>query len=332
MIEIDGSYGEGGGQIVRTSVALSAVTGMPVHITRIRQGRPRPGLAPQHVQAISALAKLCRAKTAGVTPRSTEISFLPGDICPGDYRVDIGTAGSVTLLMQCLLPAMLRADAAISLEVTGGTDVSWSPTIDYFSNVFLPALSKFGAKVNLTLRRRGYYPQGQGLVLLQVKPGSLKAADFTPEVSGTIAGRSHCSNLPEHVALRQAEAAASCLLEAGYESVVDKEVLSLPSVGSGISLWHGHKGGSALGKRGLPAEKVGRTAAQEIITELKSPCSVDVHLADQLIPYLALAGGSFTVREISMHARTNIGTAGHFLERKISIAEAGVFKVEAEQL
>lgn len=330
MIEIDGSYGEGGGQIVRTSVALSAVTGKPVRITRIRQGRPRPGLAPQHVQAISALARLCSAKTSGVTPRSSEISFIPGDICSGDFQVDIGTAGSVTLLMQCLLPAMLRAEGPVSLQVSGGTDVAWSPTIDYFNQVFLAALARFGARANLTLRRRGYYPQGQGSVLLQVEPGVLKPADLGPEGPGTVSGVSHCSNLPEHVALRQAEAAASCLREAGYEALVDREVLSLPSMGSGISLWQGHKGASALGKRGLPAEKVGRAAAEEIVAELRSPCAVDVHLADQLIPYLALAGGSFTVREITMHARTNIWTAGHFLDRRISVAEDGVFRVDAK--
>jgi len=330
MIEIDGSHGEGGGQIVRTAVALSAITGKPVHITRIRQGRPRPGLAPQHVRAISALAELCSGKTSGVTARSTEITFIPGDICPGNYRVDIGTAGSVTLLMQCLLPAMIKADSPTSVEVMGGTDVLWSPTIDYFRKVFLPAMGEFGVQAFLTVNRRGYYPLGQGSVLLQVNPGHLNAADFREQRPGIVEGISHCSNLPEHVAKRQAEAAASALSEAGFESLLDKEVSALPSTGSGISLWSGHKGGSGLGKRGLPAEKVGRSAASELISELQSPAAVDVHLADQIIPYLALAGGSFTVREISLHARTNIWTAAHFLERKISVSEGRVFRVEAE--
>ena len=165
MIEIDGSLGEGGGQIVRTAVALSAVTGKPVRITRIRQGRSKPGLAAQHARAITALAVICDARTSGATPGSSEIVFTPGEIRGGRHRVEIGTAGSVTLLMQCLLPALLRADAPSSLHILGGTDVNWSPTVDYFKNVFLPALSSFGAKVSLDVLQRGYYPRGQGEVL-----------------------------------------------------------------------------------------------------------------------------------------------------------------------
>jgi RNA 3'-terminal phosphate cyclase (ATP) len=330
MIEIDGSFGEGGGQIVRTSVVLSAVTGKPVHITKIRQGRPRPGLAPQHAHAISALARLCRAKTRGVEPRSSEISFEPGEIREGAYREDIGTAGSVTLFTQCLLPAMLKAEGPISLQVQGGTDVQWSPTIDYFNNIFLPALSCFGARVSLDLKQRGYYPHGQGSVLLKVEPSSLRAAHFRNTSKGVVQGISHCSNLPEHVAHRQVESAVAVLKEAGYAASVVQEVLSLPSTGSGITLWSGFKGGSSLGARGVPAEKVGKAAAHEILQELESRASVDVHLADQLIPYLAIAGGSCTAREISMHARTNIWTAGHFLDRKISVSGEDIFRIDAE--
>ena len=148
MIEIDGSFGEGGGQIVRTAVALSAVTGKPVRIFRIRQGRPKPGLAAQHARAILALADLCGARTSGVAPGSSEIAFAPGEIRGGLHKVEIGTAGSVTLLMQCLLPALLKTETTASLEVQGGTDVQWSPTVDYFKNVFLPALGCFGARVS----------------------------------------------------------------------------------------------------------------------------------------------------------------------------------------
>ena len=179
MIEIDGSFGEGGGQIVRTAVALSAVTGKPVRIARIRQGRPKPGLAPQHAWAILALAELCDAKTSGIAPGSSEITFAPGEIRGGSHKVKIGTAGSVTLLMQCLLPALLKTDIPASLEVQGGTDVQWAPTVDYFKNVFLPALGCFGARVSLEVRQRGYYPKGQGSVLLKVDPAKLKAAHLS---------------------------------------------------------------------------------------------------------------------------------------------------------
>jgi len=343
MIEIDGSFGEGGGQIVRTAVALSAVTGKPVRITKIRQGRPKSGLAAQHARAITALAGLCDARTSGVTPGSSEIAFSPGEIRGGRHRVEIGTAGSVTLLMQCLLPALLQADAPSSLQIQGGTDVNWAPAIDYFKNVFLPALSSFGARVSLEVLQRGYYPRGQGEVLLQVEPAKLKAAQLegpaydtgqsiqnNRSLQSTVQGLSHCSNLPEQVAARQAESAAEVLQQAGFSAQISCEVLGLPSMGSGITLWSGCKGVSSLGERGLPAEKVGRRAAEDLILELRSAACVDVHLADQLIPYLALAGGSYTVREISLHTRTNIWTAAHFLDAKIEIKEEkGLFRIES---
>jgi len=340
MIEIDGSLGEGGGQIVRTAVALSAVTGKPVRITRIRQGRSKPGLAAQHARAITALAAICNARTSGATPGSSEIVFTPGEIRGGRHRVEIGTAGSVTLLMQCLLPALLRADAHSSLQIIGGTDVQWSPAVDYFKNVFLPALSSFGARVSLEVLQRGYYPRGQGEVLLEVEPAKLKAShlesmacdngQIIQNIQNTVQGVSHCSNLAEHVAARQADSAAEALAQAGFSAQISREALRLPSLGSGITLWSGCKGASSLGERGLPAEEVGRKAAEELIIELKSPARVDVHLADQLIPYLALAGGCCTVREISLHARTNIWTVGHFLDAKIEIKEEkGLLRIES---
>ncbi len=328
MIEIDGSLGEGGGQIVRTAVALSAVTGRPVRIKNIRQGRPKPGLAPQHAQAILALARICNARTSGAHPGSPEIAFEPGLVRGGRYKIEIGTAGSVTLLLQCLLPALLKADSPVSLEVHGGTDVQWSPSVDYFQHVFLPALQDFGTRISLKLVQRGYYPRGQGQVLLQVEPTALKPAHLKAQAA-PVRGISHSSNLPEHVARRQAEAASLALQQAGHESGIAVESLAVPSTGSGITLWSGHKGASALGKRGLLAEIVGRMAADEMVSELGFGAAVDIHLADQLIPYLALAGGSYSTREISMHTRTNIWTAGHFLERKISILKQEIIKIEA---
>jgi RNA 3'-terminal phosphate cyclase (ATP) len=328
MLEIDGSYGEGGGQIVRTAVALAAVTGTSVRIKRIRQGRPKPGLAPQHARAIWALAEICSAKTAGVEPGSADIAFEPGWIKGGRYGVDIGTAGSITLLVQCLLPAMIKADGPITLTVTGGSDVRWSHTIDYFENVFLPSLREFGAQVEMECRRRGYYPRGGGLVVLTVSPGRLRPAHLKFMKPNVVEGVSHCSNLPDHVARRQAESANQVLKDAGYVSDVAFEVLKETSTGSGITLWSEHKGGSALGERGIRAEEVGKAAAEEMIAELASTAAVDVHLADQLIPYLALAGGSYTVRQVSRHASTNIWTARQFLDTEIDVEEGGVLRIE----
>ena len=330
MMEIDGSYGEGGGQIVRTAVALAAVTGTSIRVSKIRQGRPKIGLAPQHVQAILALAGICSAKTAGIEPGSSEITFEPDRIKGGSYSVDIGTAGSITLLAECLLPAMIRADGPITLTVAGGTDVRWSPTIDYFKSVFLPALSEFGAQVKVESTRRGYYPRGGGSVVLTVTPEGLKPAHLKPLEAGIVQGISHCSNLPEHVARRQAESATRALKEdAGHKCEVALEVLKETSTGSGITLWRGHKGSSALGERGMRAEDVGKAAARDIIAELSSPAAVDVHLADQLIPYLALAGGSYTVRQISKHASTNIWTAKQFLNTMVNVTDEGeVLRIE----
>jgi RNA 3'-terminal phosphate cyclase (ATP) len=329
MMEIDGSYGEGGGQIVRTAVALAAVTGTSIRVSKIRQGRHKPGLAPQHAQAILTLAEICSAQTAGIVAGSSEITFDPGRIKGGSYCVDIGTAGSITLLAQCLLPAMIKADGPIILTVTGGTDVRWSPNMDYFKRVFLPALREFGAQVDADVRRRGYYPRGGGSVVLTVTPGSLKPAHLKTQEAGIVEGISHCSNLPEHVARRQAESATATLKDAGHKGAVTLEVLKGTSVGSGITLWRGHKGGSALGDRGIRAEDVGKAGAREILAELSSPAAVDIHLADQLIPYLALAGGSYTVRQLSKHASTNIWTASHFLNTKVNVTdEDEVLRIE----
>jgi RNA 3'-terminal phosphate cyclase (ATP) len=330
MIEIDGSFGEGGGQIVRTAVALSAVTGDPVRITRIRDNRPKPGLSPQHATAIKALARVADAEIQGVKPGSAEIIFRPRDLRGGEYEVDIGTAGSVTLLIQCLLPALVFADSPATLIVRGGTDVRWSPTIDYLLRVVLPAFGEFAVRSTLSCERRGYHPRGGGIAVLKTVPGKLQRVDLSPSKFGSVDGISHSSNLPEHVARRQAEAAREILKGAGYRAKIGCEATNLPSTGSGITLWSGRKGASALGERGLPAEKVGAMAAEEMVAELGSKAAVDRHLSDQLVPYLALAGGSYTAPIVSSHALTNIWTAQRFLDVEISVEEGEVATFRAD--
>ncbi|HWQ19733.1 MAG TPA: RNA 3'-terminal phosphate cyclase, partial [Methanotrichaceae archaeon] len=225
MIEIDGSHGEGGGQIVRTAVALSAVTGTSVRISKIRQGRPKPGLAAQHARAVEALAQICSGDIYGAQPGSSEITFVPGQVQGGRYSIDIGTAGSITLLVQCLLPALTTADGPVHLEIRGGTDVRWSPTIDYVRQVFLPALREFGASVEVLEVRRGYYPRGGGFVALDVTPRALRPAELLDPVVSVIEGISHSSNLPDHVAARQAESARQVLQSAGYEAEISTQAI-----------------------------------------------------------------------------------------------------------
>jgi RNA 3'-terminal phosphate cyclase (ATP) len=331
MIDIDGSYGEGGGQLVRTAVALSAVTGNGIKVTKIRKNRQNPGLKQQHIKALETAASICEARVSGLFPGSTEISFIPVEIVGGKYNVDIGTAGSITLLLQCLMPALPFAKEKVELTTRGGTDVAWAPTIDYLQQVTLRALGCMGYTGKATLNERGYYPKGGGEVSAFFEPCRLQGFHFIKEEEDVL-GISHASNLPFHVPLRQAEASRIRLLEAGYSSRIETKSFEAFSTGSGITLWTGYLGGSALGNRGLPAEKVGKYAAEEIISEMRARASVDVHLADQLVPYMALAGNSsYTVREISLHTATNIWITEQFLDVKFEIEEKeGLFKVSVD--
>ncbi len=328
-MRIDGSYGEGGGQILRTAVALSAVTREPVEIINIRRARPKPGLSPQHVKAVESLASICEAEAAGCELHSTSLTFKPGKIKGGTYEIDIGTAGSISLFLQCLMPAAMYADGTLSIKITGGTDVQWSPSIDYLRFVTLGALSKMGYKCELALNRRGYYPRGGGCVGAIITPSSLEKTSFDGNTRSLVEGISYSSNLPSHVVERQAASARKTLEDEGYDCRISSEVNDYPSTGSGITLWCGTMGGTALGKPGLRAEKVGESAAGAIISELKSGAGVDVYLADQLIPYLALAGGgSFTTRMITAHTKTNIWVTEQFLDVKFKIEEEnGLFRV-----
>lgn len=329
-MRLDGSYGEGGGQILRTAVALSAVTGKPVEIHSIRKMRPKPGLAAQHVKAVEAVSSICDAEIEGCSLHSTYLSFKPAKIKGGTYNIDIGTAGSITLLLQCLMPAAMHAPSPVKLTITGGTDVAWSPPIDYLRYVTLGALSRMGYECALRLVRRGYYPRGGGCIEATINLSTLKKTSFDKNPCNIVEGISHSSGLPAHVAQRQATSAEKILREEGYISSISLEMKDETSTGSGITLWCGTAGGSTLGKPGLRAEKVGSTAAVSILRELKPGAGVDIYLADQLIPYLALArGGSFTTRSLTPHARTNMWVTEQFLDVKFKIEElnTGLFLV-----
>ncbi|MEA1908769.1 MAG: RNA 3'-terminal phosphate cyclase [Euryarchaeota archaeon] len=328
MLTIDGSFGEGGGQILRTSVAMAAITKTPVEIIHIRKNRPKPGLSPQHLTAIRAMTELTGADTTGDEIRSTELTFIPGEIIGGTYRMDIGTAGSISLLLQCLIPVALHAPDTVVLDITGGTDVKWSPPIDHLRHVLLPALALMGCNVNIEVIRRGYYPRGGGRVRVVIEPSGIFGADFCEKTSGTVHGCSHSSRLPEHVAKRQRSAAIARLHDNGYDGKIDTDSTvtspgkGVASTGSGITLWCGYIGGSALGEPGKPAEVVGSDAADNIIRELNSKVAVDIYLADQLIPYMAMAkSGSFTTRELSLHAKTNIRVSEQFTDARFYIKQ-----------
>lgn len=322
LIEVDGSYGEGGGQILRSAIALSAISGKGVHIVDIRKNRPRPGLATQHIFSMALAAKMASAEISGLETCSTELTFIPGDIKEGRYAIDVGTAGSVTLVLQSVLPIAISAPGPVTIEVTGGTDVRWSPTYDYFKSVTLQALRMFGLDASIRLSSRGFFPKGGGKVTLEVRPSRLKGIDLIrPAVDG-VSGVSCSSGLPPHVAKRQAEAAKFYLESRGVMvSDLSLDVRHDISTGSSITLHRGLIGFSALGERGVPAEKVGQHAASGIIKEFSTGAAVDEYLADQLMPFMAMASGSssLTCPELSSHAVTNMWIVEKMTGRKFTV-------------
>ncbi|MDK2795719.1 MAG: 3-terminal phosphate cyclase [Archaeoglobaceae archaeon] len=306
MIRIDGSYGEGGGQILRSAVALSCITGKEIEVFNIRANRPKPGLAPQHLMGIEIAKRISDADVEGLRLGSTRILFRPRVVKGGDYKIDIGTAGSITLILQTVLPLLLLADKPSRLEIIGGTDVAWSPTIDYFENVTLRALREMNCSVRLRLIARGYYPKGGGRVIVEVEPSKIRGREFS-EINERIEGISHCQNLPEHVAERQKESAIRYLNEKGLNAEIRVEVLRGLSTGSGITIWSGYKGGSSLGERGKRAEDVGIESARNFYEEFSAKGVFDSHLADQVMVFGAIAVGrtKYTTTRFTEHLKSN---------------------------
>lgn len=326
MISINGSEGEGGGQVLRTSIALSAVTQKPVRIFNIRAKRSNPGLRPQHLNAIKALADLCDAELKHVAVNSIEIEFIPHKIKSGKLNIDIGTAGSITLVLQALMIPAIFAEDIVKIQIRGGTDVRWSPPIDYLRFVTLPILQKFGYKAEIELLQRGYYPSGGGRVDMKIYPTDRLRVINLKERGNIISvkGISHAhSDLEKtRVARRQARSARPLiynrLSNLGFSQDIEirQEYTKALSYGSGLTLWveteNSILGSDSLGEKGKRAEDVGREAAIDLIKEIDSNATLDKYMADQIIPYLALAGGSALCSEITEHARTNAAIVNKF--------------------
>ena len=359
MISIDGAYLEGGGQIVRTALALSTITQKPFEVYDIRKGRKDSGLKNQHLYCVKSLQELCNADAEGAELGSMFLKYYPKKIIAKNLGIDIETAGSITLLMQAvLLPAMF-VSKPITITITGGTDTKWSQPFDYFNNVLLPQLQRF-AKIEARLLKRGYYPKGNGEVEIKINP-KYKLNDFEnfeefhqhlknniqkinlieQHYLIQIKGISHASkNLQQaNVAERQAEAAQQ-LLKQKYNAPlqITTQYQDTLSTGSGIMLWAIFSkneddidennpirlGADSLGEQGKKAEIVGQEAAQNLIKEIESKAPVDRHLADQILPFMALIGNSsIKVSDITNHCRTNIYIIQQFLGE--------VFKVDEEE-
>ncbi len=342
MIEIDGSEKSGSGTILRLAVALAAITGEPLHIINIRQNRPKPGLKPQHLEAVLTAAKLCRAELKGVTLESRELWFAPHEILGGAIEAEIGTAGSIPMLLMTVLPVCLFAKELVKLRVTkGGTDTTHAPTLNYLGNVFLPALKQMGVEAELHVQRYGYYPKGNGEATLIVKP-QRQLKPFRAESFGklqTIRGVSVCTFLAERkVAYRQAEAAGQILAAKGYHA--DIQIVNDSSnpvqKGSSISLWattdtQAIIGADAIGELKKPAEAVGTEAAEKLLAELEAKVTVDVHLADMLVPYVALAegGSAYLTRTVTDHLEANIWLVEKMLAVRFNVKRVGpLYRIE----
>lgn len=331
-VEVDGSYGEGGGQILRTAAAFSIIAHRPIHVTRIRAGRDVPGLRPQHAACLTILRDLSGGSLDGAEVGSGEITFTPGTVETTSMTVDLKTAASVTLVLQAVVPAVSLSGAAVRLDLTGGTDVPWSPPFDYFASVVREGLRSVGISFSARAEKRGYYPNGGGRVVSDIEPcRALKGIELVgPSEHQPIGVVSRCGRLPRHVAERQSDSATSVLRRNGWnvgEETISEEKSDSP--GSSIVLTEIGKscvlGTDALGARGKRAEDVGKEAGDGFAALRRSEACLDSCLADMLAPILSLADGEsrLLIPGISRHLTTSLYVAGLFTEFNYSFEERG---------
>ncbi|MFB6148496.1 MAG: RNA 3'-terminal phosphate cyclase [Halobacteriales archaeon] len=318
MLEIDGS--DGGGQILRSALALSAITGEAITVDGIRGDRPEPGLRPQHLAAVDVMTAICEADVEGATAGAETITFRPGPITGGHYTSDIGTAGSLTLLFDCVLPLAWSLSAPLTLTANGGTDVKWSPPLAYLCHVKLPLLRQAGFVGSVVRHRTGFYPTGGGRATLQLAPASVTPLAVTQR--GDLNGARVFSRAAEEladasVADRQAETAVDRLDEAGIP-VIERTVTyeTTPSSGStlvvSLAYENTRAGFDALGEPGKPAEDVANEAIDTLETFQRGGGAVDVHLADQLLLPLAIVGGRLSIPQVTDHIETSLSLLSTF--------------------
>ncbi len=322
MLVIDGSMGEGGGQVLRTSLAISLLTGTPFRIEKIRANRPKPGLAAQHLASVEAAAAVGSARVEGAARGSTALTFEPGAVRPGAYRFDVGTAGSTSLVLQTVALPLALAPAESSLTVTGGTHVPWSPSFHYLDRQWCPALADLGVRVEVALKGLGFYPRGGGMLEARLGPGRGAPGPLRLGERGCllgVRGLSVVAGLPASIAERQARRARERLVPLGVPVEVPTEVLEAPSPGTFLFLDARFENArccaTGLGERGKPAERVADEAVDEVEAYVRSGAALDEHLADQILLPLALADGesSFTAARVTRHLNTNAAVIRLFL-------------------
>lgn len=335
-IIVDGSHGEGGGQILRSAMALSALSGQPFELVNIRANRPKPGLSAQHLTAVRAAAAICDASIEGDRLQSLELRFAPRcPVRPGDYLFDVaearegGSAGSVTLVLHTiLLPLSLAAGRSV-VTIRGGTHVPWSPSVDYVQDVWLPTLAEMGVRAELELFRWGWYPAGGGTVRVSI--GGIAGKSLAPIVAGDrgelrkLHGRAVAAKLPAHIPERMRDRANTLLGEAGISGHIRTEIVDTACPAAGIFLaleYEGGRGGAAaLGKRGMPSEAVAEEAVTALLAYHRSGAAFDAHLGDQLLLPAACAAGEsrFSVAQVTRHLLTNSWVLERFGAARVTV-------------
>lgn len=336
MIEIDGSEKSGSGTILRMSVALAAIRMQPLHIFNIRENRPQRGLKPQHLEAVLTAAKLCNARLEGAVLNSRELWFIPTSMEGGNIVAEIGTAGSIPMLLLTILPICAVSEKPIHLRVQrGGTDVRNSPTTNFIRFVLLRILERMGFHSSLTIHKYGYYPKGMGEITIDTKPCQklepLRLENFGK--IGIVEGISVCTFLSDRkVAERQKIAAQNYFREKNLDARIQviNDTSNVLQKGSSITLWVETDtgitlGADAIGEIKKSSETVGIEAAEELWAEIQSRSTIDIHLADMIIPYLAISEGksTFLTRKISEHLETNVWLAEKILDTHFDISRKG---------
>jgi RNA 3'-terminal phosphate cyclase (ATP) len=335
MINIDGAYGEGGGQILRTALTLASLAVSPITVEKIRRGRPKPGLQPQHLTGVRAVAQICQGKLKGDELFSDNLTLEPGVILPGSYEFDVAkyspSAGSVGMILQQLLPILIYGKENSYITIKGGTDVAWAPPIEFIQRVFLPTLARMGVTVELEIYEWGFFPIGGGSLKATVHPLAqpLKALQITERGNlKNLYGWAAAANLPQSILDREIKQAQKMLeeIQLGGLAKIESQITPSKSTGNIFFLcaeyencWDGF---SVLGELGKPAEKVVAETMEQFKQFHQGTSAVEKHLADQLLVYLALAQGKsrINVQEITPHLQTNIWMIEQLLPVKFEIS------------
>ena len=324
-LQLDGSFGEGGGQILRTSLTLALLTGKSFHLRNVRAGRSKPGLQAQHLKSVQAAARIGNARLTGASLGSTDLTFEPGPVQSGTYRFDIGTAGATGLVLHAIyLPLALRGQGPSEITLTGGTHVSTSPCYHFLDRTWRAYLEACGLKITLQMLRAGFYPRGGGTVRVNIQPCSrLRGLNLPLRGPVEVSGFSAVAGLPEAIARRQARQARKRLEAFGLKAHIEEQIWEggpATVVALELNTEPAPTLFFALGERGKPAEAVANEAASAVIAYLKAGSAlVDPHSGDQLVLPLALAEGpsEYQVSEVTSHLTTNIAVIQQFLQREI---------------